>query len=262
MVEEELDFSRPESEQGESPVDYLAFGSGRARRTFAKRKGIAHDPGSVQGNHPREAGPRGATFVNIEADGTVSCDFVPTASVALGTVFDSARRGGEPFRFIAPLPPVAAREAGRDKRERLDCRVGAPRQCGHARPLRRGRVSAVCSRVERSRTAPRGRGDCAQRRAACRLGDAAVAPGRKSVVRRLHRGRSPLAIATFPPPSRPWWPSWPVRTVIGPAPGPPGWRRWPRTATRPPSARHAQRLGRKLFHKSVGERAAGEGASA
>lgn len=63
------------------PVDYLAFGAGRARRTFAKRKGIAHDPGSVQGANPRETGPRGATLVSVDADGTVHCDFIPTASV-------------------------------------------------------------------------------------------------------------------------------------------------------------------------------------
>lgn len=68
-------------EIADAPVDYLAFGAGRARRTFAKRKGIAHDPGSVQGCHPRETGPRGATLVSVEADGTVHCDFVPTASV-------------------------------------------------------------------------------------------------------------------------------------------------------------------------------------
>jgi DNA repair protein SbcD/Mre11 len=72
---------RPNDEILDSPVDYLAFGAGRARRTFAKRKGIAHDPGSVQGCHPRETGPRGATLVNVEPDGTVRCDFVPTASV-------------------------------------------------------------------------------------------------------------------------------------------------------------------------------------
>jgi DNA repair protein SbcD/Mre11 len=72
---------RPSDEILDSPVDYLAFGAGRARRTFAKRKGIAHDPGSVQGCHPRETGPRGATLVGVESDGTVHCDFVPTASV-------------------------------------------------------------------------------------------------------------------------------------------------------------------------------------
>ena len=72
---------RPSDEVLDSPVDYLAFGAGRARRTFAKRKGIAHDPGPVQGCHPRETGPRGATFVGVESDGTVRCDFVPTASV-------------------------------------------------------------------------------------------------------------------------------------------------------------------------------------
>jgi DNA repair exonuclease SbcCD nuclease subunit len=72
---------RRNDELRDSPVDYLAFGAGRARRTLAKRKGIAHDPGSVQGFHPRETGPRGATLVGVESDGTVHCDFVPTASV-------------------------------------------------------------------------------------------------------------------------------------------------------------------------------------
>jgi hypothetical protein len=68
-------------ESPDFPVDYLAFGAGRARRTFAKRKGIAHDAGSVQGAHPRETGPRGATLVSVDEDGTVHCDFIPTASV-------------------------------------------------------------------------------------------------------------------------------------------------------------------------------------
>jgi DNA repair exonuclease SbcCD nuclease subunit len=72
---------RPSDEVLDSPVDYLAFGTGRARRTFAKRKGIAHDPGAVQGSAPRETGPRGGTLVTVESDGTVQCDFVPTASV-------------------------------------------------------------------------------------------------------------------------------------------------------------------------------------
>jgi len=72
---------RRNDELRDSPVDYLAFGAGRARRTFAKRRGIAHDPGSVQGFHSRETGPRGATLVGVESDGTVHCDFVPTASV-------------------------------------------------------------------------------------------------------------------------------------------------------------------------------------
>jgi hypothetical protein len=65
----------------DAPVDYLAFGGGRARRTFAKRKGIAHDPGAVQGGGPRETGPRGGTLVTVESDGTVQCDFIPAASV-------------------------------------------------------------------------------------------------------------------------------------------------------------------------------------
>jgi DNA repair protein SbcD/Mre11 len=70
----------PRDEVLDAPVDYLAFGGGRARRTFAKRKGIAHDPGAVQGGGPRETGPRGGTLVTVESDGTVQCDFIPAAS--------------------------------------------------------------------------------------------------------------------------------------------------------------------------------------
>jgi DNA repair exonuclease SbcCD nuclease subunit len=80
-AENEVSTGGPNEEIRDWPVDYLAFGAGRARRTFAKRKGIAHDPGSVQGSRPLETGPRGATLVNVESDGTVHCDFVPTASV-------------------------------------------------------------------------------------------------------------------------------------------------------------------------------------
>jgi DNA repair exonuclease SbcCD nuclease subunit len=70
----------PRDEILDSPVDYLAFGGGRARRTFAKRKGIAHDTGALQGGGPRETGPRGGTLVTVESDGTVQCDFIPAAS--------------------------------------------------------------------------------------------------------------------------------------------------------------------------------------
>jgi len=79
--ENEIAAGPASSESLDVPVDYLAFGAGRARRTFAKRKGIAHDPGSLQGVHPRETGPRGATLVSVDADGSVLCDFVSTGSV-------------------------------------------------------------------------------------------------------------------------------------------------------------------------------------
>jgi exonuclease SbcD len=80
-AELETGTGQPSEVRLDSPVDYLAFGGGRARRTFAKRKGIAHDPGCVQGSQSRETGPRGATLVSVDSDGTVHCDFVPTASV-------------------------------------------------------------------------------------------------------------------------------------------------------------------------------------
>jgi DNA repair protein SbcD/Mre11 len=81
IPENEISAEVSNEESVDSPVDYLAFGAGRARRTFAKRKGIAHDSGSTQGAHPRETGPRGATLVSVDADGTSLCDFIPTASV-------------------------------------------------------------------------------------------------------------------------------------------------------------------------------------
>jgi DNA repair protein SbcD/Mre11 len=63
------------------PVDYVALGSGAARRTLARRKGIAHNPGPLQGRGPNQAGPRGCTLVTVEEDGTLRCDFLPAASV-------------------------------------------------------------------------------------------------------------------------------------------------------------------------------------
>jgi DNA repair exonuclease SbcCD nuclease subunit len=62
-------------------ADYVALGGGVARRMLARRRGIAHDPGPLQGRRPDHSGPRGCTLVNVESDGTVRCDFLPTASV-------------------------------------------------------------------------------------------------------------------------------------------------------------------------------------
>jgi len=63
------------------PVDYVALGGGAVRRTVARRRGIAHDPGPLQGRGFDHSGPRGCTLVTVEQDGTVRCDFQPTASV-------------------------------------------------------------------------------------------------------------------------------------------------------------------------------------
>jgi exonuclease SbcD len=63
------------------PVDYVALGGGAARRTIARRRGIAHDPGPLQGRGADQAGPRGCTLVTVEQDGTLRCDFLPAASV-------------------------------------------------------------------------------------------------------------------------------------------------------------------------------------
>lgn len=63
------------------PVDYVALGGGTARRTLARRRGLAHDPGPLQGRGSDQAGPRGCTLVTVEQDGTLRCDFLPAASV-------------------------------------------------------------------------------------------------------------------------------------------------------------------------------------
>jgi exonuclease SbcD len=75
------------------PVDYVALGGGMDRRTLARRRGIAHDPGPLQGRGPKQSGPRGCTLVTVEQDGTVRCDFLPTASVRW-----------ERFRVAVPAP--------------------------------------------------------------------------------------------------------------------------------------------------------------
>jgi DNA repair protein SbcD/Mre11 len=62
-------------------VDYVALGGGSARRTLARRRGIAHDPGPLQGRNAEQPGPHGCTLVTVEQDGTLRSDFVPAASV-------------------------------------------------------------------------------------------------------------------------------------------------------------------------------------
>jgi hypothetical protein len=64
-----------------APVDYLACGGGGSRRTTSDPQMIAHDPGPLQGIGFHEAGCCGATRVDVDADGTVRCEFVPTACV-------------------------------------------------------------------------------------------------------------------------------------------------------------------------------------
>jgi DNA repair protein SbcD/Mre11 len=62
-------------------VDYVALGGGAERRTIARRRGVAHDPGPLQGRGPEHAGPHGCTLVSVEQDGTLRNDFLPAASV-------------------------------------------------------------------------------------------------------------------------------------------------------------------------------------
>ena len=63
------------------PVDYAALGGAPVRRTLARRRGLAHDPGPLQGIGADQSGPRGCTLVTVEQDGTLRCDFLPAASV-------------------------------------------------------------------------------------------------------------------------------------------------------------------------------------
>jgi exonuclease SbcD len=79
-VREKAPSARAESKR-RLPVDYVALCSGAARRTLARRKGIAHNPGPLQGRGPDQAGPRGCTLVTVEEDGTLRCDFLAAASV-------------------------------------------------------------------------------------------------------------------------------------------------------------------------------------
>ena len=103
------------------PVDYVALGGGTDRRTFARRRGIAHDPGPMQGRGPDQSGPRGCTLVTVEQDGTVRCDFLPTASVRW-----------EQFRVGVPVPFDRAELLARC-RARLD--EVRPEPCENARIL-------------------------------------------------------------------------------------------------------------------------------
>jgi hypothetical protein len=59
----------------------VALGGGGERRTVARRRGVAHDPGPLQGRGPQHAGPHGCTLVSVEQDGTLRSDFLPAASV-------------------------------------------------------------------------------------------------------------------------------------------------------------------------------------
>lgn len=64
-----------------STTDYVAVGGADARQTITLKQGIAHNPGRMLGFCHRDTGPRGCTLVDVDADGTVLCKFVPTAPV-------------------------------------------------------------------------------------------------------------------------------------------------------------------------------------
>ncbi len=63
------------------PVDYLAIGGTDVRRTLTLKHGLQHSPGSTQGRNSRHTGPHGCTCVEVDRNGAVECNFIPTAAV-------------------------------------------------------------------------------------------------------------------------------------------------------------------------------------
>jgi hypothetical protein len=62
-------------------VNYIALGEGAERSTIELARGIAHDPGSPQGLNPYESGSKGCSLVDVDEDGAVEIQFLPTAAV-------------------------------------------------------------------------------------------------------------------------------------------------------------------------------------
>jgi DNA repair protein SbcD/Mre11 len=255
-VENEVTTGGPNEAIRDWPVDYLAFGAGRARRTFAKRKGIAHDPGSVQGSRPLETGPRGATLVNVETDGTVHYDFLPTASVRWE-------------RFAISL------DAGMDRDElRRRCRSLLEEKCGETSEnawivewVLRGNAAAL---------EPFDAGTC--RQFGQELNEASLLPGTEAVVHNvvLHADAEAALVPPVDDPlhadfsealtaGRSDLPATLARSLAELSAADPDWSRaWAAhlenlVADAEPGAvgAHAQRFGWKVFRA-----AAGEGASA
>lgn len=66
---------------GAGPKRYLAWGGAESRQTIPLINGIAHDPGAPQGLSPKETGPRGCTLIDVNGEGQIKLEFIPTAVV-------------------------------------------------------------------------------------------------------------------------------------------------------------------------------------
>lgn len=72
--------------------DYVAIGCSDVRGTQRADWGIAHSPGATQAIYAGDTGPHGCTLVEVAANGSIQCHFIPTAAVRSETLaigFDS-----------------------------------------------------------------------------------------------------------------------------------------------------------------------------
>ena len=63
------------------PIEYWALGDGVHRQSWRVGRGLAHTPGSTQGQSSTATGSLGCTLVEVESDGRVRETFIPTARV-------------------------------------------------------------------------------------------------------------------------------------------------------------------------------------
>lgn len=71
---------------GDSLADYVALGSGPLRRTVRLSRGLTHFPGAPHALSFAEAGRRGCTLVEVDADREMHCRLLPTATVRFHTI--------------------------------------------------------------------------------------------------------------------------------------------------------------------------------
>jgi hypothetical protein len=131
-------------------IRYWALGGRHARETHSETPGMAHYPGTTQGREPSEAGPRGCTLVDIDAEGKVRTRLAPTDAVRWRreeiALAEAATKEGFERLLVERLRAVAATTPGLD--QLISWVISGPAPL--VAPLRRG--SFLAETLTRLRT--------------------------------------------------------------------------------------------------------------